>query len=104
MYHVCDLEYHDVDIVPFAEQITVLLFETIDHSVLDFHNYSHPQAGEFTADRDFAKDLLRVAQDVFENTGWPGGCITNDSFRASVGLNWKMPVVQNDVKRLLWTK
>ena len=41
MYHVCDLEYHDVDIVPFAEQITVLLFETIDHSVLDFHNYNH---------------------------------------------------------------
>ncbi|THY25465.1 hypothetical protein D6D01_05051 [Aureobasidium pullulans] len=104
MYHLCDLEYHDVDIVPFAEQITVLLFETINYSVLDFHNYNHPQAGEFTAHRDFAKGFLRVAQHVFGNTGWPGACITNDSFGASVGLNWKMPVVQHDVKRLLWTK
>ncbi|THZ83828.1 hypothetical protein D6C84_04631 [Aureobasidium pullulans] len=104
MYHVCDLEYHDVDIVPFAEQITVLLFETINNSVLDFHNYNHPQAGEFTADREFAKGLLGVAQHVFANTGWPGGCISNASLGASVGLNWKMPVVQHDVKRLLWNK
>lgn len=104
MYHVCDLEYHDVDVVPFAEQITVLFFETINNSVLDFHNYNHPQAGEFTADREFAKVLLCVVQHVFANTGWPGGCISNASFGASVGLNWKMPVVQHDVKRTLWTK
>ncbi|TIA34028.1 hypothetical protein D6C78_07143 [Aureobasidium pullulans] len=104
MYHVCDLEYHDVNVVPFAEQITVLFFETINNSVLDFHNYNHPQAGEFTADREFAKVLLGVVQHVFANTGWPGGCISNASFGASVGLNWKMPVVQHDVKRTLWTK
>ncbi|THY61846.1 hypothetical protein D6C98_01793 [Aureobasidium pullulans] len=82
----------------------VLLFETINNSVLDFHNYNHPQAGEFTADREFAKGLLGVAQHVFANTGWPGGCISNASLGASVGLNWKMPVVQHDVKRLLWNK
>jgi hypothetical protein len=104
MYHLCDLDYNDIDLVPFTEQMTVLLFETYHPNVLKFANSAHPKADEFTTDRKFATDLLRIAQDVFRVTGWPGGCISNTNFGASVGLNWKSPVVQHDVKRLLWTK
>ncbi|TIA22143.1 hypothetical protein D6C81_03453 [Aureobasidium pullulans] len=57
------LEYHGVSIIPFAEQIIVLLFETIYHFVLDFSNNDHP----FTTDRNFANCLLRIARDVFRS-------------------------------------
>ncbi|KAH0372544.1 hypothetical protein KCU65_g1068, partial [Aureobasidium melanogenum] len=104
MYHLCELEYTDNDLVPFAEQMTTLLFETFNTGVLDFSNNNHPKAGEFDTDRKFANDLLHVAQGVFKVPGWPGRCISNKNFGASVGLNWKSPVVQHDTQRLLWTK
>ncbi|KAG9528440.1 hypothetical protein KCU93_g4286, partial [Aureobasidium melanogenum] len=84
MYHLCELEYDDIDLVPFAEQITILLFETFNPSVLNFSNSNHPKAGEFNSDRDFANDLLHVAQDVFRVTRWPRECISNKDFGASV--------------------
>lgn len=104
MYHLCETEYCDIDSGTFAEQITILLFETIYPSVFNLSNSNHPQAGEFKTDHDFANDLLHTAQDVFRVTGWSGGCITNGDFGASVDLNWKTPVVQNDMQRSLWTK
>ncbi|KAH0250584.1 hypothetical protein KCV00_g365, partial [Aureobasidium melanogenum] len=84
MYHLCELEYDDIDLVPFAEQITILLFETFNSSVLNFSNSNRPKAGEFNSDRDFANDLLHVAQDVFRVTRWPRECITNKDFGAPV--------------------
>jgi len=51
--------------------------------------------------------LRKLADQVFERTGWPGGCNRSTgkkAFGSSVGLNWTSPLTDGRRARTIWTK
>lgn len=101
MYHVCEVDPEYADLSWFFEQMVCLLFET---SCRELRELSSGASEERLQERDDANALLRIAQDVFLATGWPGGCISNPDFGSSLGKNWANPVIDASYSKLTWTK
>jgi hypothetical protein len=100
-YHVCEVDPEYADLSWFFEQMVCLLFET---SCRELRELPSGASEERLQERDDANALLRIAQDVFLATGWPGGCISNPDFGSSLGKNWANPVIDASYFKLTWTK
>lgn len=124
--HNLDPDGHDNRI---AEQIILDLFQTTCEAVLIFTDVSviDDEAGNeenpasnpppsdaekidrvarYHSDKEAAKTLMELADQVFQRTGWPGGVrrTTGKDFGARRGLNWKMPLLERMFARTQWVK
>ncbi|KAK5168074.1 uncharacterized protein LTR77_006642 [Saxophila tyrrhenica] len=110
--------------VKLAEQVFMSLLQTTCKEVLNFkadgftgeteeqdNKIGAPDSvsrvSKYYVQKADAVVLRKLADQVFERTGWPGGCDRSTgkkAFGSSAGLNWTSPLTGLRKARTIWTK